>query len=246
MSHSTVLVVLSDADVAEHGIEEALAQALAPFDENKETPQYIAKTRAELIEGERAGIISRRDGLYAEYLADPAAYREKAKHNPAHFTYISEEFPQNILPRLHDEEFLYAEATKYDADRLNEDGDLLSTYNPLSKWDWYSIGGRWSGSVLNATETIHHEAVVHSPTWTDPAWDEQVGGVDYLQKKDLVQRRSTFAFLDRDGQWHEKGRMGWFGMVADEQEQQAWDDQLTALVDKTEDDDWLVLVDVHI
>lgn len=31
----------------------------------------------------------------------------------------------------------------YDAD-----GNLLSTYNPDSKWDWWSLGGRWAGSLL--------------------------------------------------------------------------------------------------
>lgn len=28
---------------------------------------------------------------------------------------------------------------------FDKNGNPLSTYNPNSKWDWYSIGGRWSG-----------------------------------------------------------------------------------------------------
>lgn len=35
----------------------------------------------------------------------------------------------------------------YDEDRVDEDGNLYTTYNPDSKWDWYSIGGRWGGSL---------------------------------------------------------------------------------------------------
>lgn len=27
-------------------------------------------------------------------------------------------------------------------------GNELSTYNPNSKWDWYSVGGRWRNSLL--------------------------------------------------------------------------------------------------
>lgn len=30
-------------------------------------------------------------------------------------------------------------------DEFDEDGNPLSTYNPDSKWDWYVVGGRWSG-----------------------------------------------------------------------------------------------------
>ena len=31
---------------------------------------------------------------------------------------------------------------------LNEDINVLTTYNPQSKWDWYEIGGRWSGLLI--------------------------------------------------------------------------------------------------
>lgn len=27
---------------------------------------------------------------------------------------------------------------------INEKDELVSTYNPESKWDWYCVGGRWS------------------------------------------------------------------------------------------------------
>jgi len=29
--------------------------------------------------------------------------------------------------------------------KIDSKGNALSTYNPKSKWDWYSIGGRWQG-----------------------------------------------------------------------------------------------------
>jgi hypothetical protein len=243
MSHSTVLVVL-DGSIDESSIEDALAEALEPFDENKETPEYIRWTRAQLIENKRAEIITIRDGNYADYLADPVAYAAAAS-NPRHVKYLAEEFPKK-LAILWDDDALYAEATEYDEGRLDSEGNLLSTYNPESKWDWYAIGGRWSGSVLNATETIHHEAVVHSPTWTDPAWDELGGGVDVVRKEDLMKREPTFAFLDKDGEWHEQGRMGWFGMASNEKSDGEWEYELNALVDKVDPHDWIVLVDVHI
>ena len=29
--------------------------------------------------------------------------------------------------------------------KWDENDNLISHYNPDSRWDWYSIGGRWSG-----------------------------------------------------------------------------------------------------
>lgn len=38
-------------------------------------------------------------------------------------------------------------AEDYEADRIDGDGNLYTTYNPKSKWDWWTIGGRWSGLI---------------------------------------------------------------------------------------------------
>lgn len=34
-----------------------------------------------------------------------------------------------------------------DGYQTDDEGNLLSTYNPNSKWDWYTEGGRWSGML---------------------------------------------------------------------------------------------------
>lgn len=33
---------------------------------------------------------------------------------------------------------------RYYGQEIDQDGNILSTYNPNSKWDWYDIGGRWN------------------------------------------------------------------------------------------------------
>ena len=245
MSHSTVLVVLPNSLVESKGdIDDALAEVLEPFNENKEMEQYVKLTKAEAIKAQREHYEAVRDkGNYAQYLQDPAKYIEEAKHNPAHIEYITKKFPE-ILTKLDDEEFLYKEATEWET--LDDDGNIVSTYNPKSKWDWYVVGGRWTGRVMNWTDTVHHEAVKYSERYTEPAWDEKVGGVDYLQKKDLEQFSGTFAMLTADGEWHEKGSMGWFGMVSDEKPQEEWDVKQKQMVEDVADEDWLVVVDVHI
>lgn len=245
MSHSTVLVIISAEDYAKATtLDGAVEAALEPFDENRETPRYIKHTKAEVIALHREELIRYRDhGLYAEYVKDPAAYAESSRDHPEHLEYLRTGFPEK-LTHLDDEEWLYQQVTKWED--LDEDGNIMSTYNPKSKWDWWTIGGRWSGCILNAKLVAHHEAVVRSEKWTEPAWDEYYGGVDFLQKKGLRSCQGTFAVLDSAGEWHEKGRMGWFGMVADEAEPDAWNARHKELVDAAADDDWLIVVDVHI
>ena len=231
MSHSTVLVVLP-AETYPHDIEAEVAAALEPFNENTEVPVYISKTRQELIDEERANIIRYRDeGRYAEWQADPVGY-EAEVHNPDHLEYLKVGFPEK-LTHLDDDEWLYKKATKFDEPfgseyaELDEAGNRISTYNPRSRWDWWSIGGRWSG-MLNQVDQ-------EEQNWT---------GSDYLRKRDLREPLSTFAFLGLDGEWHERGRMGWFGTVSGEKDD--WEDTFAVLLDKVPDDAWLVVVDVHI
>ena len=42
-----------------------------------------------------------------------------------------------------DEELYKLEIEDYEEDDIDKNGNILSTYNPKSKWDYYGIGGRW-------------------------------------------------------------------------------------------------------
>jgi hypothetical protein len=50
----------------------------------------------------------------------------------------------------------------------------------------------------------------------------------------------------KDGQWYEKGKMGWFACVADEKDEDVWDREFAALLDGLPDDTLLTVVDCHI
>lgn len=54
-----------------------------------------------------------------------------------------------------------------------------------------------------------------------------------------------FAVL-KDGTWYEKGKTGWFGVVADEKDQGVWNRQYQALLDSLDPDDVVARVDCHI
>jgi hypothetical protein len=48
---------------------------------------------------------------------------------------------------LSDDEFIEVMRAEY---QLDADGNELTTYNEISKWDWWSVGGRWS-DILKLT-----------------------------------------------------------------------------------------------
>jgi hypothetical protein len=134
MSHFAVLVIGND-------IEEQLAK----FDEQIEMPKYVKYTKEQLIAEEKQSIEEYKNGTYAEYLADPIGYAIACNDNENHLKYVSEDFPKKLT--MTDEE-IYQQAIKYyEEEDLGPDGEVYSTYNPDSKWDWYEVGGRYAGRI---------------------------------------------------------------------------------------------------
>lgn len=105
---------------------------------------------------------------------------------------------------------------------LDEDGNELSTYNPNSKWDWYVVGGRWDGDILHAGDYDTNNA----------------------PKEALTKVGTPYCFVDLDGNWHEKGSMGWWGISYDEKDN--WESEFRSYLDSVPDNTYLVLVDFHI
>lgn len=56
---------------------------------------------------------------------------------------------------------------------------------------------------------------------------------------------TAFALV-KDGQWYERGTMGWFACVSDEKAADQWDAEVAALLDNLPADAWLTVVDCHI
>lgn len=225
---------------------------------------------------------------------------------------------------------------KYGFIRFNEAGEiieLIDRTNPNKKWDWWVVGGRWSGyfrakpgtggvkgerglmgsekdgagvdvirkddidfeaeaAKITAEATaqwdkvrfvvgehldgfepwakvLERHTVDGKVTNIDAARDFYHGQAakvalkeakdkdlvwieldDYLDtREEYVQRRiagarTPFAYLDKDGAWHQKGRMGWFATVSDENHD--WPGDFAKEFEKLDGQDWLVAVDCHI
>ena len=117
-----------------------LEEALAEFDENKEVE--IWHSREDVIAQSRAEVEAYENGYQrTEFKANPLKYAMAHADNPEHVKYVSEEFPLKL--EWTDEQH-YQNGIRYAEDGdVREDGALRDTYNPLSKWDWWTIGGRW-------------------------------------------------------------------------------------------------------
>lgn len=156
----------------------------------------------------------------------------------------------------------------------DEKGNIYSTYNPNSKWDWWTEGGRWSGSMkiggyevdsgrvgdidFSSDEDEYQEALEF--------WDGYVEGKDeehnsfftpeyyknrYRDRETYartVAQFMTYAVVTPDGKWHAPGEIGWFACSTESDEEWAdWSNHYKERFIDAADPDWiLTMVDCHI
>ena len=199
----------------------SVEELLAPYDENIIFAPYVEYTREQAIAKVRKEIEEYKNDLYAKYLKDPKAYAENC--NKGHLCYIRDEFPKKL--NWTDDECYEDMKNYYSEDMIKPNGDLLSTYNPNSKWDWYTVGGRWN-KCINTLDGRHvNEAFVHEVNWKDS---------------------TPFAFITPIGEWCEKGEMGWWAVVFNEKEKSDWETEFKKFVDGLDEDTMVTIVDCHI
>jgi hypothetical protein len=115
MSHFSCGVISNDGQTVE--------ELLSPYSESLNVAPYISTAKKELEEEHQKMI---------KEAEEPGSWANK-NEKERHFSYSKMtlmEFTKN----------------HYGDDALIDlEGNLLTTYNPASKWDWYEIGGRWKG-----------------------------------------------------------------------------------------------------
>ena len=124
MSHFVVLV-----------IGENLEEKLAPYNEEKQVKPYIDTKREEVEETFRKIKKEAAMSSFKQFQSYLDGWRIQ-KRAPA---YLRKYSSKMSLSEFVDE---------YYGQKMDENGNLLTTYNPDSKWDWYQIGGRWAGMLL--------------------------------------------------------------------------------------------------
>lgn len=178
MSHFSVAVF--------HREDQSVEDLLAPYDESIVVAPYIKYTREQAIAKTRKDIENYKNGLYAKYLANPEEYAKNCS-NEGHLEYLREGFPKKL--NWTDEECYEDVASWYDEEDKDEEGNLYSTYNPNSKWDWYSIGGRFPG-MLKSKNGKHGEGSAFNPNpRVSGEFDSaRVGDIDFSMDMDAYNK----------------------------------------------------------
>jgi hypothetical protein len=139
----------------------------------------------------------------------------------------------------------------------------LTSVNPQGRWDWFTIGGRWSGKfdsqrgrdVLRISEIdwadLEQRALVAAAEQWDALAENAPEKLEGRDRASFIASESktylpTAALLTPDGEWHEPSRIGWFGTSHSETMSEAdWARFWTEKVQSQDEDSVLVLVDCH-
>lgn len=157
MSHFTVLVVLPPTPPDK--VDDALNTALAPFDENLEVTPYKEYVT----------------DWQADYESALAYFTENPKEKPAGLDELS---AADVLSAYHGDDV--HEESKPDSDVVMF--YTWRTYNPQSKWDWWTVGGRWRDYFpvkYDDQEAMFAKGLIRgTPSWTNEKEFHKAGYVD--------------------------------------------------------------------
>jgi hypothetical protein len=198
MTHFPVGVILKDINELESVLEK--------YNENKEVEEYISKSREAMIEEQKEMAIKRGETLTEEEAIEKA----RAWNNGEKFDF---------------------------------DGNLLSTYNPDSKYDYYVIGGRYKNWLKKKTGglcdyakikdidfsldkeeydkgirfweiVVEKSALRENEEQPFTMWNDNYYLEKYKTKETYAEDRASVIpyALVVNGEWHEKGKMGWWAV----------------------------------
>lgn len=152
-----------------------------------------------------------------------------------------------LAPLEAEEEKAYRAHPLYDkpnqeCDECKGTGTYESTYNPKSKWDWWSYGGRWDGA-------IQKKEVESEDNGFNFADHHRNMGGNITMVKTILERwedkDAPFAMLVPDGRWAERGEMGWWAAVSNEKDGNGWTNEVKAILADYQDC-YAVGLDCHI
>lgn len=231
MSHFTVLVAVSNGDInTGKAVEDIIHAKLLPYMENccaeppKEYMEFYDESDLVLNDWKNgtATVVIFPDGTAV------LEHAARAKFIPEHFPDVNfDDLPKEERP--FDQVYYSEETFANDWHGYRKDPDTGKYgywQNPNAKWDWFAIGGRWAGGI-----TLKNGE-----------------GADIAQLKDIdLDKLDSWGYVHLDGEWHEKGTMGWWAMSdATDDSRDEFKQHLIAQIEKLDPNDYLVLVDCHI
>lgn len=102
-------------------------------------------------------------------------------------------YDENLELPSREEPCLCVEAAIESCSECDGSGVRVSTSNPLAKWDWWVIGGRWDGWIFAEREPAPDDACHTPENNACPVRDIPLDEVDGM----------PFAVITPDGHWHD-------------------------------------------
>ena len=281
MSHFCGLVILTPEYAKANGMDDSLAK----YDEGIEMPEYRKNDLSDYDKAEfvihyteklndkaiaKEFYKSRTKSVQEKILAD---YKEwKGNDEPVNWerfyvwaVYRNKEKYGKWFKKHHNEAFDTFEALYEEKGedwngngwRKDENGvwAIYSTYNPDSKWDWYTVGGRWNNTIKTKTGELVNQCLLGDIDLTPFNPEDYEDDVDWMGKpcKSLKEGLDWHYTKDDvpfciiiDGKWYEKGKMGWWACVSNEKDQNDWNEEVAKLMETLPADSFVYNVDFHI
>jgi hypothetical protein len=272
-------MVLIPGDTSPDDVEATVDELLAPYDEGIDVPEYEKECHCigRIARRESEAAASRKFGSWEKVRQRFHRRKDVKKLDP--FSDESTELWKEFTgPRTKFEDDFFkkhpdAKKAEKDCYDCHGSGVRTTAYNPKSKWDWYEIGGRWTGTFVECYDPEKDPANIEvcylcngtgkrrdlgkrakkcngcdgkgKATKWPTQWKKfkaDVMPVKFLpESKEII----PFAIVTPDGEWHEKGEMGWFGMARDEKPLKDWFGISMAILNEHQDC-LAVVVDCHI
>lgn len=172
---------------------------LEPFNENTRVEPYLYKTRQQVIEDGRKTIAKWKPKV-EKYLTDPESFKGEKEYYLRDLKKYTER-----MAWTDDEVYAWAIKEFYESEDIDENGEVWSTYNPLSKWDWYSVGGRWGGDLIvrpNPDEEEYEYCDDDGLFYTDYALASRVDFEEMRKQKMQTELLPYGEYLKNS--WHEE------------------------------------------
>jgi hypothetical protein len=211
MSHFATIVILpTTLPVSRAKAEQMVAQQMAPFSENDEVPSYNRECFCVSHNGRKAWFndpalngeaIDTARSIFRKQFGEKEKRANALKYGDAEERYKGERKRlQKALDKEWEALIKPIEEGRKAAERKHplymkpdpacEDchgtGLYATTYNPQSKWDWYQIGGRWTGAISGydpnldprnwrTCDLCNGTGTRRQPIPNDPSWKPKKG-----------------------------------------------------------------------
>lgn len=246
MSHFTVAVITEEKPTEEH-----LAKILEPFNEATEEPEYIEwhSETDEIVKGFAENAEHREKYKTVERFAHE--YHGCKGSDPERWGYffnpnakwdwwvIGGRWLGDLLPKPGVTDYLTGRSG-VGGNEPGLDGGVDSLkienidFDMMLKGQQDNYAKYWD----NTFEKREKDPENYRPWGEDPL---ETPRDEYIATAPAL---ITFAILDKNGEWIQRGQMGWWGMHTNDTED--WESQYKGWLAQLNPDDWLTILDCHI